>query len=457
MQVTLFEHRRSELERHTAPLSTRMRPETLGEYAGQEHLVGPGTVLRSAIEDDRIPSMILWGPPGSGKTTLARLIAHLTKAHFDQISAVNSGVADIRAVVQAARDRLGQLGRRSILLIDEIHRFSKSQQDAHLPHVEDGTIILIGATTENPSFEVISPLLSRARVYTLNALTDEEVGGLIDRALADSDVGLADENASLADDARPLLLTVSNGDARVALDALELGVRSTAPDAEGRRTVEAATIEDALQRRARYDKTGDLHYDTISAFIKSVRASDPDAALYWLARMVDAGEDPMFIARRIVVLAAEDIGVADPIALTVAVAAQQGTHLIGWPEARILLAEATVYLACAPKSNTSYMGLERAAKDVDQTRSDPVPLHLRNPVTGLMKRLDYGKGYKYAHEYEDGFAAMENLPENLRGRRYYFPGDEGHEQRIRERLDKWWGDRYRRTPRRKPDEPSTTS
>jgi len=454
MQVTLFEHRRSELERHTAPLSTRMRPETLGEYAGQEHLVGPGTVLRSAIEDDRIPSMILWGPPGSGKTTLARLIAHLTKAHFDQISAVNSGVADIRAVVQAARDRLGQLGRRSILLIDEIHRFSKSQQDALLPHVEDGTIILIGATTENPSFEVISPLLSRARVYTLNALTDEEVGGLIDRALADSDVGLADENASLADDARPLLLTVSNGDARVALDALELGVRSTAPDAEGRRTVEAATIEDALQRRARYDKTGDLHYDTISAFIKSVRASDPDAALYWLARMVDAGEDPMFIARRIVVLAAEDIGVADPIALTVAVAAQQGTHLIGWPEARILLAEATVYLACAPKSNTSYMGLERAAKDVDQTRSDPVPLHLRNPVTGLMKRLDYGKGYKYAHEYEDGFAAMENLPENLRGRRYYFPGDEGHEQRIRERLDKWWGDRYRHTPRRKPDEPS---
>jgi len=327
--VTLFEHRRSELGRHTAPLSTRMRPETLEDYAGQEHLVGPGTVLRRAIEDDRIPSMILWGPPGSGKTTLARLIAHLTKAHFDQISAVNSGVADIRAVVQAARDRLGQLGQRTILLVDEIHRFSKSQQDSLLPHVEDGTLVLIGATTENPSFEVISPLLSRARVYTLNALTDEEIGGLMDRALSDDDVGLAGETASLTDDARALILTASNGDARVALDALELGVHSTTPDDEGRRIVETSTIEDALQSRARYDKTGDLHYDTISAFIKSVRASDPDAALYWLARMVDAGEDPMFIARRIVILAAEDIGVADPIALTVAIAAQQGTHLIG--------------------------------------------------------------------------------------------------------------------------------
>ena len=451
--MTLFEHRRSQLGRHTAPLSTRMRPETLEDYAGQEHLVGPGTVLRRAIEDDRIPSMILWGPPGSGKTTLARLIAHLTKAHFDQISAVNSGVADIRAVVQAARDRLGQLGQRTILLIDEIHRFSKSQQDSLLPHVEDGTLILIGATTENPSFEVISPLLSRARVYTLNALTDEEIGGLMDRALSDDDVGLAGETASLTDDARALILTASNGDARVALDALELGVHSTTPDDEGRRTVQAATIEDALQRKARYDKTGDLHYDTISAFIKSVRASDPDAALYWLARMVDAGEDPMFIARRIVILAAEDIGVADPIALTVAVAAQQGTHLIGWPEARILLAEATVYLACAPKSNTAYMGIENAMKDVQQTRSDPVPLHLRNPVTDLMKRLDYGKGYKYAHSYEDGFAEMQNLPENLRGHRYYFPGAEGHEQRIKERLERWWGDRYRDTPRRKPDEP----
>jgi len=449
--MTLFEHRREELGQQTAPLSTRMRPDSLADYAGQEHLVGPGTVLRQAIEGDRIPSMILWGPPGSGKTTLARLIAHLTRAHFEQISAVNSGVADIRTAVTAAHDRLGQLGRRTILLIDEIHRFSKSQQDALLPHVEDGTLILIGATTENPSFEVISPLLSRARVYTLNALSDEEVGGLVDRALSDPDVGLGGEKASLSDEARILILSVSNGDARVALDALELGVWSTTPDEEGRRVVEGATVEDALQRRARYDKAGDLHYDTISAFIKSVRASDPDAALYWLARMVDAGEDPMFIARRVVILAAEDIGLADPIALTVAVAAQQGVHLIGWPEARILLAEATVYLACAPKSNTAYMGIENALKDVQHTRNDPVPLHLRNPVTGLMKSLDYGKGYKYAHDYEGGFAQMDNLPENLRGHRYYFPRTEGHERRISDRLEAWWGSRYRARQSRKQD------
>lgn len=438
--MSLFEHRREQLARRSAPLSTRMRPETLDQFAGQEHILGPGKVLRQAIEADRVPSLILWGPPGSGKTTLGRLVARLTRSQFETISAVNSGVRDIRAVVTGARERLGAEGRRTILFIDEIHRFNKSQQDALLPDVEDGTLTLIGATTENPSFEVIGPLLSRARVFSLNALTDEQVSGLLDRALSDAEHGLGGEDVSLDDDARALLLQAANGDARHALDSLELAVASTPPGDTGRRQVTVEVVESAVQRQARYDKSGDLHYDTISAFIKTIRSSDPNAALYWLARMIDAGEEPMFIARRLVISAAEDVGLADPQALRVAVAAQQGVHLIGFPEGRILLAEATVYLASAPKSNSAYVAIDRALADVRNTRNDPVPMHLRNAPTRLMREMGYGEGYKYAHDYEDHFTPMENLPENLRGRRYYTPGDQGFESRIADRLRRLWKD-----------------
>ncbi|MEX0761023.1 MAG: replication-associated recombination protein A [Dehalococcoidia bacterium] len=442
--MTLFDHRREQIQRRSAPLSARMRPASLDEYVGQEHLLGPGKLLRQVIDEDRVPSMILWGPPGSGKTTLARLIAHVTKSHFEQISAVTSGVADVRAAIAAARDRLGSNDRRTILFIDEIHRFSKSQQDALLPHVEEGTITLIGATTENPSFEVISPLLSRSRVYTLNSLGDDEIGVIIDRALSDVERGIGDQQASLTDAARSFLTRVANGDARTALDALELSVTSTPPDEAGRRMVEVETFEQAVQRQARYDRLGDQHYDTISAFIKSIRGSDPDAAIYYLARMIDAGEDPLFIARRLVISASEDIGLANPNALAVAMAAQQAVHFVGMPEGRIPLAEATVYLATAPKSNSAYAAINQALQDVRNTRDEPVPMHLRNAPTKLMKELGYGSGYKYSHDYPDHFEPMENLPEKLRGRRYYFPAELGSEKAIADRLTQWWGDRYAR-------------
>ncbi len=440
--MTLFEHRRSGLAARNAPLAARMRPESLAEFVGQEHILGPGTVLRQAIERDRVPSMVLWGPPGSGKTTLARIIASMTKSHFEQLSAVTSGVADLRTAVESARARLGEHGQRTVLFVDEIHRFSKAQQDTLLPHVEDGTVTLIGATTENPSFEVISPLLSRSRVYTLNPLTDEDTEKIIDRALKDMERGLGAMNVTLAPDARALLLSVANGDARVALNALEVAAQATRPGAEGARVVVLATVQGALQRQARYDRAGDQHYDTISAFIKCVRGSDPDAALYYLARMVDSGEDPLFIARRLVILAAEDIGLADPQALVIAVAAQQAVHFIGMPEGRIPLAEATVYLASAPKSNSANSAISRAMADVANARNEPVPLHLRNAPTPLMKKLGYGDGYRYAHDYEGHFVESENLPENVRGHRYYFPGALGAERDMAERLRRWWGPKY---------------
>ena len=449
--MTLFEHRRQDVQRRWAPLAARMRPETLAEFVGQEHLLGEGALLRRAIEEDRVPSMVLWGPPGSGKTTLARLIARLTSAHFEQLSAVSSGVADLRAGVEAARQRQGERGQRTILFVDEIHRFSKSQQDALLPHVEDGTVTFIGATTENPSFEVIAPLLSRARVYTLNPLSDEDIGKLVDRAIHDAERGLGALNVKLEVDARAFLLRVANGDARTALGALELAAQSTRPDASGARPVTAATVQAALQRQARYDREGDQHYDTVSAFIKCVRASDPDAALYYLARMIDAGEDPLFIARRLVISAAEDIGLADPQALSIAVAAQQAVHFVGMPEGRIPLAEATVYLASAPKSNSAYQGIGRALDDVRTTRAEPVPMHLRNAPTKLMKDLGYSQGYKYAHDYEEHFTPTDNLPENLKGRRYYFPGALGAERDAAERLRRWWGPKY--APRQQRDAP----
>ena len=439
--MTLFDHQSQHELQSRAPLAARMRPSTFDEYVGQQHIIGPETVLRRSIESDQLPSIILWGPPGTGKTTLANLISTATKSQFERVSGVTSGVADLRRIASEARERLGMHGQRTVLFVDEIHRFNKAQQDVILPFVEDGTLVLIGATTENPSFEVVSPLLSRARVFALQSLTDEEIGQIIIQAVAEPQRGLAHMQPLLEDDAMALLINLANGDARTALNALELSTAATNPDEQGNRKITVAVIQDAMQQRSlRYDKDGDLHFDTISAFIKTVRGSDPDAAVYYLARMLTAGEDPMFIARRLVILAAEDVGMADPRALSVAIAAQQAYHLIGLPEGRIPLAEATVYLATAPKSNASYMALNRAMEDVQQTRNDPVPMHLRNAPTGLMKDMGYGEGYKYSHDYEDNFAPMQNLPDSLKGRRYYSPGDQGYEPEVAERLKSWWGD-----------------
>ncbi len=436
--MTLFEHARKQHEDESAPLAARMRPRTLAEYVGQEHLLGPGRILERAISSDQIPSMVLWGPPGVGKTTLARLIAGLTKAHFIAMSAVTSGVADLRKAVDEAREiRMG--GQGAILFIDEVHRFNKAQQDATLPHVENGTIVFIGATTENPSFEVIAPLLSRARVLKLEPLTDEQLTSVINHALTDTERGLGHSHVQLDDEARAFLLTVAAGDARVALNAVELAANVTTHDAAGVKRVDKATMEEVLQRRSpMYDKSGDSHYDTVSAFIKSIRASDPDAAIYWLVRMLEAGEDPMFIVRRLVISAAEDVGMADPQALTLAVAMQQAVHFIGMPEGAIAMAEATVYLATAPKSNASYLALNKAREEVRNGRQYPVPLHLRNAATGLMKSFGYGDGYKYAHDYEGHFAGQGNLPEEIADKRFYEPGSLGYEASVRERVEAWW-------------------
>jgi putative ATPase len=436
-----------------APLAARMRPRTLAEYVGQEHIVGEGRALRRAIENDSVPSMILWGPPGTGKTTLAEVIARATDSEFVAISAVSAGVADLRAVVADAQ-RARTLGKRTVLFIDEIHRFNKAQQDAVLPYVEDGTISLIGATTENPSFEVNSALLSRSRVFVLQALADDDVTTLVRRALGDRERGLGGRSVALDDDALEALVGLANGDARVALGTLEFAASAAKPDAAGVRRIDRALVADAMQRRVvAYDKKGDNHYDVISAFIKSVRGSDPDAAVYWLARMLDAGEDALFIARRIVILASEDIGLADSRALSVALAAQQAVHFIGMPEGFYPLAHATLYLATAPKSNSVGRAYKAALADVEATRNDPVPLNLRNAPTQLMKKLGYGREYRYAH---DDYAASgaagalppperleDYLPENLRDRAYFEPGEQGDEARLRVWID------ARRSP---PDE-----
>ena len=439
--MSLFEHGRQQRANETAPLAERMRPRSFDEFVGQEHILGADRVLRKAIDADRAPSFILWGPPGTGKTTLARLVAGVTQAHFESISAVTSGVADLRRIAAEARERQAMYQRQTILFVDEIHRFNKAQQDVILPHVEDGTVTFIGATTENPSFEVIAPLLSRCRVFTLQSLTSQQIKEIVGRALSDRELGLGKLNSWLADDALEHLANIANGDARVALNALETAVYATQPDDNQRRAIDLETISDALQRRSpMYDKAGEGHYDTISAFIKSVRGSSPDGALYWLARMIESGEDPLFIARRLVILAAEDIGLAEPQALSVAMAAQQAVHFIGMPEGRIPLAEATVFLATAPKSNASYIALEQALNDVRKLPNDPVPLHLRNAVTSLMRDLDYGEGYRYSHQYPGHFTEQEYLPPALKDRRYYQPSAEGKEQEIGERLKRWWGE-----------------
>ncbi len=429
--MDLFEaNRRATLEQ-AAPLSARMRPRTLAEIVGHEEVIGQGTLLRQATERDQLVSLVLWGPPGSGKTTLARLIANETRAHFVAISAVSSGVAELRSIVREAADRLGMHSQRTVLFIDEIHRFNKAQQDAILPYVEEGTVILIGATTENPSFEVNAPLLSRSRVVVLQALNDSDIETIISRAVSDDDRGLGNRRLELTDEARSLLINLANGDARFALNTLEFAAAGL--DAEG--TIDAERVLQAAQRRAAaYDKSGEAHYDAISALHKTLRGSDPDAAVYWLARMLERGDDPLYVARRLVRFATEDVGLADPQALPLAIAAQQAVHFLGMPEGALALAELAVYLALAPKSNAVYRAYGAASEDVASTRNDPVPIHLRNAPTRLMKEMGYGRGYRYAHDFADGIVAQENLPDNLRGATYYEPTERGFERELRDRL-----------------------
>ncbi|HEY6284473.1 MAG TPA: replication-associated recombination protein A [Ktedonobacteraceae bacterium] len=432
------------------PLAARMRPRTLDEILGQEHLLAPGRALRRSIEEDRIPSMILWGPPGSGKTTLAEVIARLTHAHFVTLSAVSAGVADLRRVVEDAKKLKQFSGQRTILFIDEIHRFNKAQQDAVLPHVERGVVTLIGATTENPSFEVNSALLSRSRTFVLKGLTEEQIVIILGRALENKERGLGRLHITIDEEALRQIAIFANGDARTALNVLELAAQAGGEISKENVPIHItlSTVEDVMQHRALlYDKGGDQHYDTISALHKALRGSDPDAGLYWLARMLEAGEDPLYIVRRLIRFASEDVGMADPQALLVCVAAQQAVHFVGLPEANLALAQAVVHLATAPKSNALYEAYSRVQEDVQQTRNEPVPLWIRNAPTQLMKDLDYGKDYKYAHDYykdiqiEDpdrppAKQIQEYLPESLKGRRYYEPGHQGKEASIKKWLEK---------------------
>ena len=424
------------------PLADRMRPETLDEFVGQLHLLGPGKPLRRAIERDELSSAIFWGPPGTGKTTLAMIVARQTRSRFVKFSAVLAGIREIKDVMASA-EKARQFGQRTILFIDEIHRFNKAQQDAFLPYVERGDVILIGATTENPSFEVNSALLSRAKVYLLSPLSSEDILTLLERALKDEERGLGREHAGISEDLLRQIAVFSNGDARAAYNALEAAVAGAERDDEGRAVVTPAIVEDALQRKMLlYDKGGEEHYNLISALHKSVRNSDPDAALYWLARMLEAGEDPLYVARRLIRMASEDVGLADPKALEVAVAAQQAAHFLGMPEGNLALAEATVYLALAPKSNALYTGYGEVQKDVANTVAEPVPLHLRNAATGLMSKVGYGRGYEYAHNAPERLTRMTCLPESLKDRRYYHPTAEGFEKSLRDRLEaiaKWKG------------------
>ena len=414
-----------------APLAERMRPRTLDEFVGQEHILGEGKLLRRLIEADTLTSLIFWGPPGSGKTTLARIIANATRAHFIFFSAILSGVKEIREIVKEAEEIRKFRGMNTILFVDEIHRFNKGQQDAFLPYVERGAFTIIGATTENPSFEVVAPLLSRCKVLVLNPLTEDEVTKILQAALKDRERGLGSLKVTASDDVLAYMAADAQGDARVALNTLETAARLAKNG-----VIDLETAREAVQKKPLlYDKGGEEHYNVISAFIKSLRGSDPDAALYWLARMLEAGEDPLFILRRMVILASEDIGNADPRALQVAVAALQGFQFVGLPEGRIIMAQAVTYLATAPKSNASYVGIDAALAEVRKSGGLPVPLPVRNAPTRLMKELGYHKGYKYAHDYAEGYAPQDYLPEKLQGRRFYDPRGHGYEKTIKERME----------------------
>ena len=422
----------------SAPLAERMRPQSLSEYIGQPHLLGEGCLLRSAIKEDNLFSMIFWGPPGSGKTTLAKIMANETHSKFISFSAVLSGVKEIRAVIDEAKELWETKKKKMVLFVDEIHRFNKAQQDAFLPHVESGLITLIGATTENPSFEVIAPLLSRTRVLVLEPFSEEELMKIVEHALKDKQKGLGQLGIQMDHDTILYIVRLADGDARSALNNLEAIASMVQSLSVGERVVSLAQAQEALLKKALlYDKNGEEHYNLISAFHKSLRGSDPDAVLYWLGRMLVAGEDPLYIARRMIRFASEDVGNADPQALVICVAAQQAFHFIGLPEGELALAQAAVYLACAPKSNALYAGFGSVKETINKTGYLPVPLHIRNAPTRLMKELDYGKDYKYAHDYEDAYVPQEYLPEKLQGQIFYKPKGSGYEKTIKERIDAW--------------------
>ena len=433
--MDLFEYTRQLNADKTAPLAARMRPETLDEFVGQKQIVGKGKMLYRAITADNLSSVIFYGPPGTGKTTLARIIANTTKRYFVQINATTAGIKDIKDVVSAAKDRLAFSGSKTILFIDEIHRFNKTQQDALLPHVEDGTIILIGATTENPYFEVNKALVSRSIIFELEQLKTEDIALLIKRAVTDEKKGYGNFDIKISEEAIEFIADTANGDARTALNAIELAVLSTPKNEKGEIVIDLSTAEDCIQKRAlNYEKDGDNHYDTISAFIKSMRGSDPDAALYYLAKMIYAGEDPKFIARRIVICASEDVGNADPHALQVAVSAAEAVNFIGMPESRIILAQAVTYISCAPKSNASYLGIDKALHDVRTKKIKSVPNHLKDSHYKGAEELGRGIGYKYAHDYEGHYVKQQYLPDELIGTVYYEPTENGIEKRIKESL-----------------------
>jgi putative ATPase len=418
-------------EQGNAPLAERMRPRNIAEFKGQTHLLGQGKILRRLIESDQISSLILWGPPGAGKTTLARIIANATQSHFIFFSAILSGVKDLRQIVKDAEEELIASGKRTILFVDEIHRFNKAQQDAFLPYVEKGLLTIIGATTENPSFEVITPLLSRCKVLVLNPLGKEDIEDILRNALTDKDRGLGNTGVSLSEEVLSFIAEQAEGDARIALNTLETAARLTTDN-----IIDLDTVREAVQKKPlMYDKGGEEHYNVISAFIKSMRGSNPDSALYWLARMLEAGEDPLFILRRMVILASEDIGNADPRALQLAIAALQGFQFVGMPEGRLIIAQAVTYLATAPKSNASYVGIDEALAEVRKSGALPVPLHVRNAPTRLMKDLGYHKGYKYAHNFKEGFVEQEYLPEQIAGKKFYRPAGHGYEKYINERME----------------------